>query len=467
MIPTREQMLAHGAVTHVLAGTVATEGDQLVIRSQLSAIDEGSGFEATELESYSAPEELFAKLAEQKLGLTSALNVPLRPQERIVLERVPTKNVQAYLLYAEALHAWRTGEIADIKQALALLERAKEIDPQFFDARGTYAYLNYYVWYMGMNPVRNNLDAHDAAVATSTKLLEDDPLNSVALFVQSAIMLHRDREQALTMARGAIFQKREDPSLRRALGWALLSNNLQKEALAEFESYLELSPRLTAEETLDITNAFLRLDEPERALEVLSQFDPEALTGLSALVTQAEMYSRLGNQEKGEEFARQFLQFLPFYSVMWDEPKFRTYEDPSVFQSYSEALQDVGVPLWPLNFDNGREADRLNEESLHKLFARSFTTIDTIDPVGGPYTSQYNSDGSVSLRYGFLPEIEFQGTWEVDGNEICQKFPGISMGLRVCERVYLDRSESTPDTPRYVQLNGFGLHRFGVQYNGD
>ncbi len=464
MQPSYEQISTHGMVTHILDGTVATDGADVIISSRLRALVEGNDSKHLELETRSLASEVFESLAQHKTSVVSHLNIPLNTNERKYLEQVQTQNVEAYLLYAEGLQFWMTGEIGGVKSALELLKQAVEVDPQFLDAEGTYAYLNYFVWYMGWNPVRNNVDAHKDALATAARLLKEDRLNSDALFVQSAIMLHSDREKALTMARGAIFQKRDDPNLRRALGWALLSNGLHEEARAEFETYLDLSPHLTSEETLDIANAYLRLDEPERALELVSQLEPEALSHILALALQAEVYSRLDQLDEGKEFARKFLQFLPFYSVMWDEPKFRTFKDPAVFQSYSKALQDVGVPLWPLNFDNGHEADRLDEQSLSELYNRSFRTIDTIDPVGGPYKSQYNKDGTVNLQYGFMPDINFQGTWELDGDEICQRFSAISMGLRVCERVYFDRLKSTGNNPRYIQMNGFGLHRFGVEY---
>ena len=467
MQPSREQISRHGVVTHVLDGTVATDGAHVIIKSRLSTLSEGGDTKLLELETRSAPLEVFDSLAQHKTSVTSLLKVPLNANEREILEQVQTQSVQAYLLYAEGLQIWMTGEISGLKSALNLLKQAAEVDRQFFDARGTYANWNSFIWFMGWSMVRNNLDAHDDALATAAKLIENDPLNSRALAVQSAIMLHSDREKALTMARGAVFQKRDDPYLRRALGWALLSNGLYAEARAEFQTYLELSPRLAPQEALDVSNAYLRLDEPERALELISQLEPEALSGLLALAAQAETYSRLGRLEEGEKFARKFLQFLPFYSVTWDEPKFRTYNDPAIFQSYSKAMQDVGIPLWPLDFDKGREADRLDEKSLLKLFGRSFKTIDTTDPVGGPYTSQYNTDGTVTLHYGFLPDINFQGTWEIVGNEICQRFPAISMGMRVCERVYVDRIKSTAENPRYIQMNGFGLHRFGLEYKGD
>lgn len=467
MQPSRDQILRHGVVTHVLDGTVATEGTDVIVKSRLRALLEGGDVNLQELETRDTQSDVFDSLAHHKTSVTSLLKMPLNANEREILEQVQTRNVQAYLLYAEGLQYWLTGEISGTKKALNLLKQAMEVDRQFFDARGTYAYLNYYVWYMGWSIVRNNLDAYDDAVATAKKLLEDDPLNSDALFVQVAIMLHSDREKALTMARGAIFQKRDDPYLRRVLGWALLSNGLYAEARAEFQTYLELSPRRSPQETLIVSNAFLRLDEPKRALELLSQLEPESLAGLSALHVQAQTYSRLGRLEEGKEFARKFLQILPFYSVTWDEPKFRTYSDPAIFQSYSKAMQDVGMPLWPLGFDKGHEADRLDEQALLDLFGRSFRTIDTTDPVGGPYTSQYNTDGTVKLHYGFLPDINFQGTWEIAGDEICQKFPAISMGMRVCERVYIDRIKSTTENPRYVQMNGFGLHRFGLEYKDD
>ena len=467
MQPSREQISRHGVVTHVLDGTVATDGTDVIIKSRLRALSEGGDTKLQDLETRSTPSEVFDSLAQHKTSVTSLLNIPLNANEREILEQVQTRSVQAYLLYAEGLQIWMTGEIAAMKSALSLLKGAAEVDRQFFDARGTYAYLNYYIWFQGWSLVRNNLDAHDDAVATAAKLLVDDPLNSDALFVQSAIMLNLDREKALTMARGAVFQKRDDPYLLRALGSALLSNGMYEEARAEFQTYLELSPRLNPQETLVLSNAYLRLDEPERALELISQLEPEAFSGLSALVLQAEVYSRLGRQEEGKKFADKFLQFLPFYSVMWDEPKFRMYTDLAIFQSYSKAMQVVGIPLWPLGFDKGREADRLDEKSLSKLYSRSFRTIDTTDPVGGPYTSQYNTDGTVKLHYGFLPDINFQGTWEIAGDEICQKFPAISMGMRVCERVYVDREKTTAENPRYIQMNGFGLHRFGLEYIDD
>ncbi len=467
MQPSREQIATQGVVTHVLDGTVATDGADVIIKSRLRAVSEGGDTELQDLETRSAPSDVFDGLVQHKTGVTSLLKIPLNANEREYLEQVQTQSVQAYLLYAEGLQIWMTGEINGKKSAVNLLKQATEVDRQFFDARGTYADWNYFIWFMGWNLVRNNLDAHNDALAAAAKLLIDDPLNSDALFVQSAILLHSDREKALTMARGAIFQKRDDPYLRRALGWAFLSNGLFAEARAEFQTYLELSPRLTSQEILDVANAYLRLDEPERALELLSQLEPEALSGLLALAAQAETYSRLGRLEEGKKFARKFLQIFPFYSVMWDEPKFRTFNDPAIFQSYSEALQNVGIPLWTLGFDKGREADRLDEKSLSELFSRSFRTIDTTDPVGGPYTSQYNTDGTVNLHYGFLPDIHFQGTWEIAGDEICQKFPAISMGMWVCERVYVDREKTTAGTPRYIQMNGFGLHRFGVEYKGD
>lgn len=467
MQPSREQISRHGAVTHVLDGTVEIDGADAIIKSRLRTLSVGDDARFQELETRSAQSEIFDNLAQHKTNVTSLLNIPLNANEREILEQVQTQSVQAYLLYAEGLQIWMAGEFTEISSALNLLKQAAEVDQQFFDARGTYANLNRIIWFEGWNLVRNNLDAHDDALATAAKLLIDDPLNSRALAVQSAMMLHSDREKALTMARGAIFQKRDDPYLRSVLGWVLLSNGLYAEARAEFQTYLDLSPRLTPRETLLLSIAYLRLDEPERALELISQLEPEALSSFVALATQAETYSRLGRLEEGKNFAQKFLQFLPFYSVTWDEPKFRTYNDPAIFQNYSKALQDVGIPLWPLGFDKGHEADRLDEASLLKLYGRSFKTIDTTDPVGGPYTSQYNTDGTVKLHYGFLPGINFQGTWKIAGDEICQQFPAISMGMRVCERVYVDREKSTVENPRYIQMNGFGLHRFGLEYIDD
>lgn len=465
--PSFAQMSQNGQVTHVLDGTVEKDGADVIVKSRLRALSGGQATETRTWQTTVAADQLFSALARHKTGLTSELKVPLNADEREIVEQAPTESAEAYALYAEGMQAWMTGEISGVASALGLLEAAKAAEPAFLDARGAYAYLNFFVWHMGWNPVRNNKQALEIAEKTIADLLADDPLNTDALIVEVDIARHLDRDKALTLARGAIFRKRDDPHLRLALGWALLSNGLVDDARAEFETYQNLSPRLRPPEVLDLANAYLRLDDPARALEVISTLDPEAANGFLVLAAKAEIFARLGRLEEGRAQARKFLQFLPFYSVMWDEPKFRTFKDPAVFQAYSKAMQAVGIPLWPLAFDQGRDDARLGNAALRHLFGRSFRTVETTDPVGGPYTSQYTVDGSVTLAYGFMQGMTFTGMWDIDGDHVCQTFPSISMGMRVCERVYVDRERSTAEDPRYVQLNGFGVHRFGVDYLDD
>ena len=61
----------------------------------------------------------------------------------------------------------------------------------------------------------------------------------------------------------------------------------------------------------------------------------------------------------------------------------------------------------------------------------------------------------------------FQGLRGKAGKEVCSETQTSPGDLRLCKRVSLDRVKSAAEYPRYIQMNGLGLHRFGSEYTQD
>jgi hypothetical protein len=66
------------------------------------------------------------------------------------------------------------------------------------------------------------------------------------------------------------------------------------------------------------------------------------------------------------------------------------------------------------------------------------------------------------MHYNSLPTRPFQGAWEIEGDTVCFTVPGIVLGHRYCDGFYRDSARWSDEAPHYLQLNAFGLFRFGV-----
>jgi hypothetical protein len=72
------------------------------------------------------------------------------------------------------------------------------------------------------------------------------------------------------------------------------------------------------------------------------------------------------------------------------------------------------------------------------------------------------ADGTMTIHFNSLPTRPFTGTWRIEGNSVCITTPGIVLGQKYCDSMFRDMDRWSDQDPRYVQLNAFGLFRFGV-----
>jgi tetratricopeptide (TPR) repeat protein len=106
------------------------DGETLRTDVALADLDETMG--ASNLETRSgALEELFRLEREIVFGVVDRLGVELSPEERREIERVPTRNLQAFLAYSRGLEAEAQGEYGAAAQSF---RQARELDPNFSQA---------------------------------------------------------------------------------------------------------------------------------------------------------------------------------------------------------------------------------------------------------------------------------------------------------------------------------------------
>ena len=457
--PTEAQMTGLGPVTHILNGSVTKDGDRLAINARLRDIG-NDGDEIWQRDFSLSEDRIFGVLAEMKTDILSTLKVPLKSGEREILHSAPTENLEAYVLFAEAEHHRETGHWNDFAKAIPIYQEVLSLDPGFTEAKIGYGWLNYEIWIRSWTIIRYPPEAIAKAEDIFSEILEDDPINADGLGFKALKALNLlDREHALNLARGGFFQNSQEPFLRYVLASVLIANGEYDEARRELQKYVDTAPRLRGFEAVRTALAFSNLGEPDKAIAILSEIEVPVES-----IDRAWAYALMqkGMKDEAKAAAQRGLEVWPDSNTSWSELFFRVNKDPAIYRQYKEAMNKAGIPVWPQNFNVGREADRLRGAELRRIKGRAHI-FRGIDPLGLPYSGIRQSDGSSQFTFKWAPDVVFEGVSEIENDEFCFRFPAIFMNRRYCNWVYIDREASTDESPRYIDLNVFGLYRYEIE----
>src|SRR5262245_54288340 len=115
-------------VDYVLIGSVRRAGNRARISTQLVRAADGHALWAERFDR--TLDDLFEVQAEVSKRIVQALQIELKPDEREMLDRAPTRSAEAYRLYLKAREIMDVGR-AENMQAEELLKRALALDPDF------------------------------------------------------------------------------------------------------------------------------------------------------------------------------------------------------------------------------------------------------------------------------------------------------------------------------------------------
>ena len=444
-------------IRYVLGGTAVRVGDRIELAVDLRDFGD-DGAVIWEESAGEAPEELFDLLAGLKQRAIAELVGPLSARERSVLQAPGTKDVSAFLAYAEAERFLASGNFFELEKSLPLYERAIEQDPDFLAAHAGYATVNFIIWSRSYNTIRYTLDALDEAERTVRYILNIDDTHPDALGIQIGIKIEkRQWNAALTEARGAVFLQPDEPRLRYVLGQALLAAGLYDEARTEFTAYEDLSPRLNASELRELAFHRLLLDETDRALALLNRVPLEESDRIDQYILAAAAHARNGDIEIAKRFMDLFLKETVWNNLLWQQGYFGRYSDPAIFALWAEALSAAGMPASPFDFEKGREADRLGHDELVALFSDEYEEIVDTGPFGTPYRQDRPSKGVTVMFFGWMDGQPITSRWVIRDGQYCHRTKAVHVDREECNNVYIDREKST-DAVKYVA----NVYSFGV-----
>jgi TolB-like protein/Flp pilus assembly protein TadD len=205
-------------VDYVVQGSVRRAGQRARISAQLVRASDGHTLWAERYDRML--EDLFDVQAEVSRSIVNALQVALKPGEREMLDRVPTKNREAYAHYVKA-RTLLNEQLRDANlRAGELLTAALALDPDFalaHAALGEAYAVRGLRWWGGLECAEQALACAERALALQPGLLE-------AEFVRAIVFRLKGDQVALIEAVGRVLAM--DPSHIEALeflGWSYMS----------------------------------------------------------------------------------------------------------------------------------------------------------------------------------------------------------------------------------------------------
>jgi serine/threonine protein kinase/tetratricopeptide (TPR) repeat protein len=301
------------SAAYVLEGSLRRAGNRIRITAQLVETRTGHSIWARRFDR--TMEDVFAIQDEMAKNIAEALQIMLSEEEKAVIEKVPTANVEAYDYYLRGRQYFHQFRRKGIEAARNMFKRAIEIDPNYARAwaglSDCHSFLQFY-W----QPNHENLQQADTA---SRKALELDPDLAEAHASRGHLLslLERD-EDARHEFEAAI---RLNPNLFEAYYFyarSCLIHGQLEEAAKLFEEACRVRPDdyqapsllANAYEGMGVDSAIVQAAH-RHAVEVIEKHLEMHPDDVRALYLGAQNLCRLGQNQRGLEWAQRALAIDP------------------------------------------------------------------------------------------------------------------------------------------------------------
>ena len=301
------------SAAYVLEGSLRRAGNRIRITALLVETRTGHSIWARRFDR--TMEDVFAIQDEMAKNIAEALQVMLSEEEKAVIEKVPTANVEAYDYYLRGRQYFHQFRRKGIEAARNMFKRAIEIDPNYARAwaglSDCHSFLQFY-W----QPTQENLQQADTA---SRKALELDPDLAEAHASRGHLLslLERD-EDARHEFEAAI---RLNPNLFEAYYFyarSCLIHGQLEEAAKLFEEACRVRPDdcqapsllANAYEGMGVDSAIVQAAH-RHAVEVIEKHLEMHPDDVRALYLGAQNLCRLGQNQRGLEWAQRALAIDP------------------------------------------------------------------------------------------------------------------------------------------------------------
>lgn len=335
-----EQIGEELQVDYVLAGSIRRSGDALRVNARL--VDTKTGFQKWASRYDRRLDEVFAVQDELAHHIVEALTVHLTAQERALLSRKTTDNLQAYDLFLEAQRLSRLTTREGNENAQAAYREAILADPVYGRAYGALAYNMALSYRRGWS--ERPRETLDRALALARKGVELD--NSIPHTYWSLGYVHM-MEKAFDKAKEAVRQAIAiAPNYGDGYGLlALIHNNLgeAEEAIEMVTRGMRHNPYYTWDYPYNLGRAYYTLGRyPEAIAALTDALKRNEFAHLPRLYLTAS-YVRAGRMEDAEWEAEQVVILNPTTTLSHLQ-NVLPMERPELRASFLADLRRAGLP---------------------------------------------------------------------------------------------------------------------------
>jgi TolB-like protein/DNA-binding winged helix-turn-helix (wHTH) protein/Flp pilus assembly protein TadD len=234
-------------------------------------------------------EDIFSVQSEIAQQVVERLDVELVEAERQALQVRPTDNMEAYKAYLYGRgYATRRDTEQDTQLAVAMFQRAVDIDPQFVLAYAELARAHARIYHFGTDRSDQRLSAARSAMETALQL---DPMSPEVRLAAGYYYYwaETDYDEALENFAVAEMGRPYDTEVLEGVSYILRRQGRLEEALAKIERAYEISPRdaLLALEVGNTLRGMRRYDEANQLFDEAIMLSPDLM---SAYLWKAENY---------------------------------------------------------------------------------------------------------------------------------------------------------------------------------
>ena len=330
-------------VDYVVEGSVRRSGERIRVTAQLA--DASTGNQRWSDRYDGDLQDVFAVQDEITAKIVARLEPEIGAAERQKVAKSVRRDLQAWECYHLGIFHFFKFTAADNLEAQKMLQRSRDLDPQFGEAHSWWAYavvLGMVYWDTDPSP-----ELLDEALAAANRALDLDDQNAVFYALKARVQLaRREYGSALTENKMAIELNPTFAAAHCGLADSLAYEGRYDEAIETFENAIELSPNDPQRWAFLTYGALAHIFKGDFETAVKWADKASEIPNCQYWTTahKAVALAYLGDNDGAKHTVARLVKERPDFSIEFTKKKLFFLKDPEQIRIYLEGLSLAGVP---------------------------------------------------------------------------------------------------------------------------